>query len=227
MNGISKRHSEQPSQIHKHPQFGIPRFIEDKSTHHINLRQRNHRKVPTMHSSTLKFTLLSALAARGIITSPVQHAERSDDLDVFNIPPPPVEESHLDQRDTANVKRGGLKVVEIHPEGYDNHQNLAKRDDLEARAYPYKTKNCGINAGVFMPLVAKDNREYGFNDAVSSFCSHVDGLVIPGGGMVAALVQSTGGEFLRLTTGSIGHFQGEFHSRSCSPFQSTDRKLQA
>lgn len=34
-------------------------------------------------------------------------------------------------------------------------------------------------------------------------------IVIPGAGQVAALVHSTGTKILRLTSGAIGHFQGE------------------
>ncbi len=61
-----------------------------------------------------------------------------------------------------------------------------------------------------MPLIAVNPTDNGFNDASTAFCGHFDGTVIPGDGSVSALVQSTGGENLRLTDGSIGHFQGEW-----------------
>lgn len=66
-----------------------------------------------------------------------------------------------------------------------------------------------------MPLVAVNLAENGVNDAIDSFCNHFDGTVILGQSAVSALAQSSGGETLRLTDGSIGHFQGTFSNLGC------------
>ena len=170
-----------------------------------------------MHSNTVNFMLLGTLAARGLIASPVQHAERSGHLDVVNITPPPVDDFGLNQGDLANVIKRGLTVIDITPPPRnDDNSNDVKRDNLEARSGTVsRIGHCGVAGGTFMPLVAVSSQDNGFNDASEAFCSHVDGTVMPPDSSVVALVQSTGSETLRLTSGAIGHFQGESRSPLC------------
>ena len=144
--------------------------------------------------------VFGALAAGSTFASPVQSTTR--DLQVIEVTAPPMSE----RRDSFNRQaERGLDVFEIPSTSVVADD---EKRDLLARAYPYNTDHCGVNGGVWMPLTAVDRAESGFNDACASFCGHYDGTIIPGGGSVSALVQSTGSEVLRLTDGSIGHFQG-------------------
>ena len=154
-----------------------------------------------MHSTTFLYFLLNALMAQKIIATPVELNSRG--LQVTDVQPDADEDTDNSKRSLIG-RNGGLTVVEVNPQ-IDPQD--AKRS-LEARKYPYKTDHCGLNGGQFMPLVPKNSNENGVNDAINSFCNHFDGTVIPGKSAVSALVQSTGGEVLRLTDGSIGHFQG-------------------
>ena len=178
-----------------------------------------------MQLSGVNHLLLLALAARRIAASPTQFNERG--LQVTNITPPPVDPDNYDddnnpsndnddKRDlsSSNVVKRGLQVTNItpppvDPDNYDDDSDDSNdKRDILARG-GYDIDECGNHGGQWMPLVAVNSAEYGFNAAASAFCNHFDGTVIPAEGSVAALVQSTGGEILRLTSGEIGHFQGE------------------
>lgn len=154
-----------------------------------------------MHSTTFLCFLLNALAAQKSVASPIQGDSRG--LQVTNVQPA-ADKDTVDQSKRSLVERGSLTVVNVDPQIDPNQQKRS----LEARKYPYTTDHCGVNNSKFMPLVPVNPNENGVKDAINSFCNHFDGTVIPGNSAVSALVQSSGGEVLRLTDGSIGHFQG-------------------
>ena len=163
-----------------------------------------------MHSTSFLYFLLNALIAQRVIGNPIQLDSRG--LQVVDVQPSSDEDTDETKRSVV-ARNGGLTVVDVAPQ-VDPGDDASKRS-LEARKYPYKTDHCGVNGGKFMPLVAVNPAENGVNDAINSFCNHFDGTVIPGHSAVSALVQSSGGETLRLTDGSIGHFQGTFSKSEC------------
>ncbi|KAI9706725.1 MAG: hypothetical protein M1836_003736 [Candelina mexicana] len=161
-----------------------------------------------MHSSSAICLFINALAVQRAIANPVQLVTR--DLQVTNIQSgtgAPPQYSPDDKRSLTS--EGGLVVDDTTTGTTLNEDGTS----LKARGYGYTTTHCGLNHGKFMPLVAVNPTEHGVNDAIASWCNHFDGTVVPEKSYISALIQSTGGETLRLTDRTIGHFMGVIYAK--------------
>ena len=138
-------------------------------------------------------------------------------LTVVEIPP-----SQAQDQDTSDTRLDsrGLTVVEIPSspaQNLDNSESLDTRGitgagtpaplgaALERRKIGIT--HCGLGKSQWLP-VESSGANIGFNDAAASFCNHFDGTVVAPKGKVQAMVKSSGDSIIRLTGGTIGHFEG-------------------